>query len=67
MRPFYDAVIAANPKRLIWGIIWAHVMVKKHMPHDADLCELLGSWVIDETLRKAILVDNPCMLDGFPN
>ena len=66
MRPFNDAVIAANPKQLIWGSDWPHVMVKKQMPHDADLCELLGSWVSDESLRKAILVDNPCMLYGFP-
>ena len=66
MRPFNDAVIAANPKQLIWGSDWPHVMVKKQMPHDADLCELLGSWVSDESLRKAILVDNPCMLYDFP-
>ena len=66
MRPFNEAVIAANPKQLIWGSDWPHVMVKKQMPHDADLCELLGSWVSDESLRKAILVDNPCMLYDFP-
>jgi predicted TIM-barrel fold metal-dependent hydrolase len=66
MRPFNDAVIAANPKQLIWGSDWPHVMVQKNMPHDADLCELLGSWVSDESLRKAILVDNPCMLYDFP-
>ena len=66
MRPFNDAVIAANPKQIIWGSDWPHVMVKKHMPHDADLCELLGSWVSDESLRKVILVDNPCMLYDFP-
>ncbi len=66
MRSFNDAVIAANPKRLIWGTDWPHVMVKKQMPHDADLCELLGSWVFDESLRKSILVDNPCILYDFP-
>ena len=66
MRPFNDAVIAANPNQLIWGSDWPHVMLKKHMPHDADLCELLGSWVSDESLRKSILVDNPCMLYDFP-
>ncbi len=66
MRPFNDAVIEANPKQLIWGSDWPHVMVKKQMPHDADLCELLGSWVLDESLRKSILVDNPCMLYDFP-
>jgi len=41
-------------------------MVNKHMPLDADLCELLGSWVIDEALRKAIPVYNPCMLYDLP-
>lgn len=66
MRPFSDAVINANPKRLIWGSDWPHVMVKKQMPHDADLCDLLGSWVQDPTLRKSILVDNPCILYNFP-
>jgi predicted TIM-barrel fold metal-dependent hydrolase len=66
MRPFNDAVICANPKRLIWGSDWPHVMVKKQMPHDADLCELLGAWVSDDSLRKTILVDNPCILYDFP-
>ena len=66
MRVFNDEVIKANSKRLIWGSDWPHVMVKKHMPHDADLCDLFGSWVTDPSLRKAILSDNPCMLYDFP-
>lgn len=66
MRPFNDAVIEANPNRLIWGSDWPHVMVKKQMPHDADLCDLLGEWVQDESLRNAILVNNPCILYDFP-
>ena len=66
MRPFSDAVIKANPSRLIWGSDWPHVMVKKQMPHDADLCDLLGDWVQDENLRNSILVDNPCILYDFP-
>ena len=66
MRPLNDAVIAANPKRLIWGSDWPHVMVKKQMPHDADLCDLLGDWASDPNLKKSILVDNPCMLYDFP-
>lgn len=28
MRPLNDAVIGANPKQLIWGSDWPHVMVK---------------------------------------
>ena len=66
MRPFNDAVIEANPKRLVWGSDWPHVMVKKQMPHDADLCQLFASWVADSSLRKTILVDNPCILYDFP-
>ena len=66
MRPLNDAVIAANPQRLVWGSDWPHVMVKKQMPHDADLCDLLGDWVVDANLRKNILVDNPCILYDFP-
>ena len=65
MRPLNDAVIKANPSRLVWGSDWPHVMVKKQMPHDADLCDLFGSWVQDENLRKSILVDNPCILYDF--
>ena len=66
MRPFNDAVIEANPNRLIWGSDWPHVMVKKQMPHDADLCDLLDSWAQDSSLRNSILVDNPCILYDFP-
>jgi predicted TIM-barrel fold metal-dependent hydrolase len=66
MRAFNDAVIEANPAQLIWGSDWPHVMVKKQMPHDADLCDLFGTWVRDSALRKSILVDNPCILYDFP-
>jgi predicted TIM-barrel fold metal-dependent hydrolase len=65
MRLFNDAVLKANPKQLIWGSDWPHVMVKKKMPHDADLCDLLGDWVGDAALRKTILVKNPCKLYDF--
>jgi predicted TIM-barrel fold metal-dependent hydrolase len=65
MRVLNDEVIKANSKRLIWGSDWPHVMVKKQMPHDADLCDLFGSWVSDPSLRKSILSDNPCMLYDF--
>ena len=66
MRALNDAVIKANPKRLVWGSDWPHVMVKKQMPHDADLCDLFDDWVTDLGIRKSILVDNPCILYDFP-
>ena len=63
--PFMKALVAANPDRLVWGSDWPHVMVKGAMPNDGDICDLLGNWVLDENVRKQVLVDNPARLYGF--
>jgi 2-pyrone-4,6-dicarboxylate lactonase len=65
VKPFAQALIACNPSRIVWGTDWPHVMVKGTMPHDADLCDLLGDWVLDSDLREKILVHNPAVLYGF--
>ena len=65
VQPFADALLRANPARLLWGSDWPHVMVKGVMPNDADLCDLLGDWVQDANLREKILVINPVLLYGF--
>lgn len=65
VRPFADALLEANPCQLLWGSDWPHVMVKHHMPHDADLCDVLGDWVQDKSLRAQILVSNAAQLYGF--
>jgi predicted TIM-barrel fold metal-dependent hydrolase len=65
MRPFAAALVTAAPNRLVWGTDWPHVMVTDHMPNDGDLCDQLGEWVRDESLRTKILVDNPRELYGF--
>lgn len=62
---FAAALLHANPKRVLWGSDWPHVMVKGAMPHDADLCDLLSSWVSDRELRQQVLVNNPAALYGF--
>jgi len=59
------ALVQAAPERLIWGTDWPHVMMKKTMPNDADICDLLADWVPDEAIRHRILVDNPAALYGF--
>jgi 2-pyrone-4,6-dicarboxylate lactonase len=68
----YDDVDAAAarlarsaPGRLIWGSDWPHVMMKKPMPNDGALCDLLARWVPDAATRRRILVDNPTALYGF--
>lgn len=65
VRSFADALIEANPKQLIWGTDWPHVMVKGRMPNDADLLNLCGDWVQDAALREQIWVSNPKRLYGF--
>jgi len=62
---FAHAVIETAPHRAVWGTDWPHVMVKKPMPNDADLCDLFFDWVPDAEIRRRILVDNPAALYGF--
>jgi predicted TIM-barrel fold metal-dependent hydrolase len=51
--------------RLIWGSDWPHVMMKKPMPNDGALCDLLARWIPDAATRQRILVENPTELYGF--
>ncbi|MCM2329435.1 MAG: amidohydrolase family protein [Lysobacter sp.] len=64
--PFAHALIEAAPGQVVWGSDWPHVMVKGAMPNDGDLADLLPAWVPDEGARRAVLVDNPARLYGFP-
>ena len=58
-------LIAAAPERMLWGTDWPHVMVKKKMPNDGDLADLLERWAPNAGVRARILVDNPAALYGF--
>ena len=62
---FADALLKANPKQIVWGSDWPHVMVKNKMPNDADLLDLLLSWVPNSPIRDQILRDNPQRLYTF--
>ncbi|MDJ0947677.1 MAG: amidohydrolase family protein [Alphaproteobacteria bacterium] len=64
--PFAEALVAANPDRLVWGTDWPHVATPGYMPNDGELLDLLADWVPDEALRHKILVENPAALYGFP-
>ena len=63
--PLAAALVAHAPDRLVWGSDWPHVMMKKPMPNDGPLADLLARWVGDAAIRKRILVDNPAALYGF--
>jgi predicted TIM-barrel fold metal-dependent hydrolase len=65
LRPFHDALLRANPDRLIWGSDWPHVRMAELTPDVGHLVDLFGAWVEDDTLRRKILVANPAALYGF--
>lgn len=65
LRPFHDALVAANPARLLWGSDWPHVNMGDAAPDVGHLLDLLDDWLGDDGLRQAILVDNPRNLFGF--
>jgi 2-pyrone-4,6-dicarboxylate lactonase len=53
------------PDRTLWGTDWPHPNIKKHMPNDGDLVDLIPLFMPDEALQKKVLVDNPHRLYGF--
>lgn len=63
--PYAQAIIAANPDRVIWGTDWPHPWVSGHMPNDGALMNQLADWAPDPAIRQKILVDNPTALFGF--
>ena len=62
---FAHALIDAAPEQVIWGTDWPHVMVKKPMPNDGELCDLLSDWIPDDKNLQRVLVDNPTRLYDF--
>ncbi|MBT5941935.1 MAG: amidohydrolase family protein [Rhodospirillaceae bacterium] len=63
--PIAQALIDANPDRLIWGTDWPHVATYGHMPNDADLLDHMLDWTSDAALQQKIFVDNAVELFGF--
>jgi len=71
--PLAQALVAANPDRVLWGSNWPHpgrgptpTAIAPPYPND-DGCvfNLLPKWVSDSAIRQKILVDNPARLYGF--
>ena len=74
--PVVQALVAANPDRLLWGSGWPYVSgavpgrekedLAPGLPIDAGhLLNLFAAWVPDAETRRKILVDNPARLYGF--
>jgi predicted TIM-barrel fold metal-dependent hydrolase len=77
--PLAQALVAANPDRIVWGTDWPHPnsdagrgkpLSEISAPFAIDdglLFNQLASWIPDVATRKKILVDNPARLYGFDN
>ncbi len=65
IRPVLDALIGANPNRLVWGTDWPHPAIPKSVPEDAELLDAFGGWIDDDTISNLIFVDNPNQLYLF--
>ena len=64
-RPFHDALLRANPERLMWGTDWPHPSIPAGiMPDDGNLLDLFCAWTPVEQTRRRILVDTPARLFG---
>jgi len=75
--PLAKALIAANPRRIVWGTDWPHpdsarVPNRKNTDvapllqiDDGRVLNQLPSWAPDASLRRVILVENPAQLYGF--
>jgi predicted TIM-barrel fold metal-dependent hydrolase len=66
-RPFHEALVRANPERLVWGGDWPHPRVEGEMPDAGGLFELFRMWTPYQATQQRILVTNPAKLYGFPN
>jgi predicted TIM-barrel fold metal-dependent hydrolase len=75
--PFAQALIAANPDRIVWGTDWPHPnsspqpgqkptdVTPLYPIDDGRLFNQLPIWAPDAAIRTKILVDNPARLYGF--
>jgi predicted TIM-barrel fold metal-dependent hydrolase len=72
--PLAQALIAANPERVVWGTDWPHPDAGRGRPRDVtpyypiddgNVLNQLARWAPDPAVRKKILVDNPARLYGF--
>lgn len=63
--PFAQKIIEVASDRVLWGTDWPHPNIKKHMPNDGDLVDLIPLIAPDENIQQKLLVTNPERLYGF--
>lgn len=61
VRPLAEALLRANPARLVWGSDWPHPAIQAPMPDDGHLADALLDCCSAQELQQ-VLVDNPTRL-----
>lgn len=59
VRAGVEALVQANPDRLLWGSDWPHTDLFQSAPDDADIIECIHDWLRDDGTRHKILASNP--------
>jgi predicted TIM-barrel fold metal-dependent hydrolase len=62
MKPFVEALLRERPDRCVWGTNWPHPGLTRFMPNDADLLDLLESWMPREAMREPLFAGNAARL-----
>ena len=65
VRPHHEALLAANPARLLWGSDWPYVGMGDRAPDAGRLLDVFAGWTSDQELVRRVLVDNPVQLFEF--
>jgi len=62
MKPFVETLLGERPDRCVWGTNWPHPGMTAYMPNDADLLDLLESWIPREAMRELLFASNATRL-----
>jgi 2-pyrone-4,6-dicarboxylate lactonase len=65
LRPYAEALIEANPDRMLWGSDWPFIRMGGNEPNVSRLVELARDWIADANIEQKIFVDNPANLYQF--
>ncbi|MBI1758815.1 MAG: amidohydrolase family protein [Actinobacteria bacterium] len=62
VHPFARYIVETFPDRVLWGTDWPHPNMKRHMPDDGHLVDVIPHIARTDDLRRKLLVDNPTRL-----
>jgi predicted TIM-barrel fold metal-dependent hydrolase len=66
MAPFVKKLLSERPDRCVWGTNWPHPGLQAAMPNDADLVDLLDSWLPSDAVRAPLYATNATKLYRLP-